>query len=267
MARIQGQPATARRNGRAEASGSERSNANELTIEALARETGTTVRNVRAHQSRGLLPPPEVRARTGYYGPEHVARLKVIHEMQADGFNLSAIKHLLDDAGGAAEQLLGFRRAITAPFETEEPEVLTDEELAARFGGDPKARAKAERLGLIRALGNGSFEVPSPSILRAAEEVMSRGVPLSDALAVVEEVRRHCEGVARRFVKLVLENVWKPFEEAGHPEAQWGEVIESIERLRPIASDVLLAVFQQTMTREVETAFGKQLERGRKRTG
>ena len=37
----------------------------EMTIDALARETGMTVRNIRAHQSRGLLPPPQVRARTG----------------------------------------------------------------------------------------------------------------------------------------------------------------------------------------------------------
>ena len=42
-----------------------------------------SVRNIRNHQSRGLLPPPEVRARTGYYGPEHVARLRLIQEMQA----------------------------------------------------------------------------------------------------------------------------------------------------------------------------------------
>ena len=48
----------------------------ELTIDELARRTGTTVRNIRAHQSRGLLPPPTIRARTGYYGPEHVARVQ-----------------------------------------------------------------------------------------------------------------------------------------------------------------------------------------------
>ena len=64
----------------------------ELTIDELARETGMTVRNIRAHQSRGLLPPPEVRARTGYYGPEHVARLRLIQELQGNGYNLAAIK-------------------------------------------------------------------------------------------------------------------------------------------------------------------------------
>ena len=66
----------------------------ELTIDTLAQRTGMTVRNIRAHQSRGLLPPPEVRARTGYYGPEHVARLELIREMQVDGYNLEAIRRL-----------------------------------------------------------------------------------------------------------------------------------------------------------------------------
>ena len=66
-----------------------------LTIDELARETGMTVRNIRSHATRGLLPPPEVRARTGYYGPEHVARLKLILELQANGHNLAGIKHLL----------------------------------------------------------------------------------------------------------------------------------------------------------------------------
>ena len=72
-----------------------------LTIDELAQRTGMTVRNIRAHQSRGLLPPPEVRARTGYYGPEHVARLRLIRDMQAGGFNLKAIERL-ERAGSSA---------------------------------------------------------------------------------------------------------------------------------------------------------------------
>ena len=42
---------------------------NQLTIEQLAGESGMSVRNIRAHQARGLLAPPEVRMRVGYYGP------------------------------------------------------------------------------------------------------------------------------------------------------------------------------------------------------
>src|SRR4051812_29984309 len=105
----------------------------ELTIEQLASETGMTVRNIRNHQSRGLLPPPDVRARIGYYGPEHAERLRLIREMQADGFNLESIRRLLTE-GGVADSLVGLKRAATAPFETEPAEIITGEELFERFG-------------------------------------------------------------------------------------------------------------------------------------
>ena len=88
-----------------------------LTIEQLAYETGMSVRNIRNHQSRGLLPPPEVRARIGYYGPEHVARLRLIQEMQAEGFKLSAIARLIGEHGVDADRFVGLRQAVTAPFD------------------------------------------------------------------------------------------------------------------------------------------------------
>src|SRR3954447_23461240 len=101
-----------------------------LTIDSLARRTGMTVRNIRAHQSRGLLPPPRIEGRTGFYGPEHVARIELIAEMQADGFNLAAIKRLLDDRPpGSDSDMLGFTRALMAPWEDEEHEFITADDL------------------------------------------------------------------------------------------------------------------------------------------
>src|ERR1700690_1620848 len=72
-----------------------------LTVEQLAAEVGMSVRNIRNHHTRGLLPPPEVRARVGFYGADHVARLRLILDLQADGFNLAAIERLLSGSGGA----------------------------------------------------------------------------------------------------------------------------------------------------------------------
>src|ERR1700756_3038306 len=96
----------------------------EMTIEQLAAEVGMSVRNIRNHHTRGLLPPPEVRARVGYYNAEHVARLRLILDLQADGFNLAAIERLLSGSHGLAERLLGLRIAVTTPFEAEEPEII-----------------------------------------------------------------------------------------------------------------------------------------------
>lgn len=234
----------------------------ELTIDQLARESGMSVRNVREHQAKGLLPPPEVRARIGYYGPEHLGRLQLITELQAEGFNLKGIKRLLEDAHGVTDRLVAVRRAVTEPFETEQPQVFTLEELQERFGEQgEEATERAIKLGALVPLGDGRFEAPSPSLIDAAEEVVSRGVSLRTALSVLSQMEHHSKEVARTFVRLFLEEVWKPFAEAGYPEDRWSEVLESIERLRPIASRALLATFQQTMSREVQDAFGKELAR------
>ena len=239
-----------------------------LTVEQLAYETGMSVRNIRNHQSRGLLPPPEVRARTGYYGQEHVARLRLIQELQAEGYKLQAIKRLLGGDGASADRFVGLRRAITAPFDSEAPEVLTAEDLAERFGeADEKALAKAQRLGVLVPVGDGRFEAPSPALLRAAEEALQRGISLDAALSVLEKVRRSTQGSARAFVQLFLEQLWKPFEDDDRPDERWGEITESVERLRPLASEAVLALFKQAMADEVEDAFGKVLEgQGKRRS-
>ena len=183
--------------------------------------------------------------------------------MQGDGFNLAAIKRLLARSEGSAEEVLGFARALLAPFEDEAPEILTLDELVERYGGngDPKLLARAEKLGLVVPLGGGRYEIPSPTLLRAGEAVVALGVPLDKALDIIESVSRHSEAVSDRFVRLFIERVWKPFERAGQPEEEWPQVREALERLRPLATETLVAVFQQRMTQAVEKAFGRELER------
>jgi DNA-binding transcriptional MerR regulator len=240
--------------------------ANEMTIEQLAAEVGMSVRNIRNHHSRGLLPAPEVRARVGFYGPEHVARLRLILDLQADGFNLASIERLMSASGGSAARLLGLRNAMTAPFESETPDVVTGEELAQRFGEvDPKDVERIRRLKLLVPLGDNRFEVPSPALMKAAEQVTELGIPLHAALALVERVSRDCESISRAFVKLYLDELWEPFARAGQPEEGWDEMIESIRALRAIASEALLAIFKQRMSARVEAESAKLIERQVKR--
>jgi DNA-binding transcriptional MerR regulator len=192
---------------------------NQLTIEQLAAASGMSVRNIRAHQARGLLASPEVRLRVGYYGPEHVAQLRLIRELQDDGFNLNGIKRLLADTQGTAERLLRFKQAPSAPIGSERAEMLTITELAERF--------------------------------------RVSGISLNGALAILEELQRYCDSISREFLKLFLGEVWKPFERANMPPEQWPEVEQAIERLRPVASEALMSVFQQRMSAQVEAAFGE----------
>jgi len=236
--------------------------AGELTIDELARETGMTVRNIRAHQSRGLLPPPEVRARTGWYGPEHAARLRLIQDLQAEGFNLKAIERLIGAADGASEEVLAFGRQVLTAFADEEPELTTRADLAARLGGeDERALKKAERLGLIRPLGDGRYEVPSPTLLRAGEELAAMGVPPLHALAVGEQIQRHTRAIADQFVRLFVDDVaGGELDPARKTPQEWAQLSEALTRLRPLASEAVRAAFQQTMTAAVERQLQKTLK-------
>jgi DNA-binding transcriptional MerR regulator len=228
----------------------------ELTIDELARETGMTVRNIRSHASRGLLPPPEVRARTGYYGPEHVARLRLILELQSAGHSLAGIKHLFSRTDGStAEDVLGFARTLLAPYESETPEVVEESELVERFGNGGKLRHKALKLGLIVPLGEGRFEVPSPALLRAGELLAELGVEPERALNLLESISRSTDSIAEQFVKLFLERFWTG------PDDDLGEVQAALDQLRPLATEAVVALFHQRMTRRTEKAFSRALER------
>lgn len=68
----------------------------ELTLEALTERVGMSVRNVRFYTSKGLVPPPLRRGRSGFYSHLHVARLELVRELQNHGFTLTAIKGYVD---------------------------------------------------------------------------------------------------------------------------------------------------------------------------
>ncbi len=233
------------------------------TIEELAARSGMTVRNIRSHRARDLMAPPHVHDRVGYYGEEHLARLRLIQELQSEGFNLSGIKRLLANTNDQSERLLDLKHLLGAPLRSEQAQVFSADELVARFGADagPEALSRAVQLGMLVPLGDDRFEAPVPSLLDMADEVVSRGVPLPHVLSVIAKVQDNCATVAREFVRLFMEDLWKPFAAAGYPQERWSEVVEAIERLRPVSSEAVVATYQMVMTQAVDQAFGRELQR------
>lgn len=233
-----------------------------MTIGELARRTGMTIRNIRAHQTRGLLPAPEVQGRTGYYSEDHVARIELTRQMQADGLNLEAIRRVLESTEGSSQGIVDFAHALQAPFEDETPEIFEPAELAAAWqanGVSAKLIRHGEKLGILRELPDGRIEVLSPRLQRSAVALIELGISVEAGLDTADKLRAHAEGVARAFVDLFVTEIWEPFDRAGRPEEDWPKVREALDRVRPLASDALLAMFQITMAEATEKAGERTL--------
>jgi DNA-binding transcriptional MerR regulator len=235
-----------------------------ITIGQLAERTGMTVRNIRAHQSRGLLDPPVVVGRTGYYERQHIDRIELIRELQEEGFNLEAIRRIVAGAGDTPGELLGFTRDVRAPYEDEQPEIMSLREIAGVWADedfDEERLRRCEALGLMRPLGDGRFEVLSPKLLRAGHELASIGVPIDHCLDTLETLKDRSTAVAEIFIRLFDEQVWEPFDRAGRPRDRWPEVRDSLRRLRPLASDAFIASFQFAMEEVSEKAISTGIRR------
>jgi DNA-binding transcriptional MerR regulator len=105
-----------------------------MTIENLSLRSGVTTRNIRAYQSRGLLPPPVSRpgTRAAFYTPEHLAKLRLVSRLQDRGFSLAGIADLLAAlaTGKSIEQVLGVESALIAS-EEDQSRLVSESELRA----------------------------------------------------------------------------------------------------------------------------------------
>ena len=237
----------------------------ELTVDELAARVGVTGRKVRAYAARGLLPPPRLVGRTGYYGREHVARLLLVREMLAEGFSLSMIERTLASAPATASATtLALHRALLAPWLPPEPEEISSAELAARAGvaQDDQIVDRLVAMGLLERLDGDRLRVLDPPLLTAGLQVVALGVPpdrLIDAQSRVNELVRK---IADVYVGMYLETGWRTFVEAGAPPEQLETVRTTVARLQPAAAQALLASFRTEMASAVRAAVEGQLSRG-----
>jgi DNA-binding transcriptional MerR regulator len=231
-----------------------------LTIDQLAVRTGMTVRNIRAHVTRGLLPPPQMQGRTAYYGAQHVARLQLITGLQQQGFNLAAISKLVSGpAAPSPQETVSFYRAALGPWLPEPPEVHDERELAAQFGllPDPELVGRLQRLRLLEPMPGGRVRVLNPSILRAGRELAQLGFSTDQLVDVLRVLLRHSRAVADAFVEMFLETHWASYVEEGMPPGRLPELSRIIQALQPLAAQAVVAAFQQEMSAASSDAFDR----------
>ena len=234
----------------------------EYRIDELAREAGTTVRNVRAYQDRGLIPPPRRSGRVGLYNDAHLSRLRIIGQMLERGYSLANIAELIGTLEGGHDlgDLLGLGAALTTPWSDETPTYLTADELYRMFGGqDADTLAEAIKLGLIEVDGD-RFRVPSPRLLHAGAELFAAGIPLEAIMGVARALRRDVDRIAARFVELTATHLFDPYGDALPPPEDVPRLAELVRRLRPLAQMSVDAELARAMERHVQEHLGRHLE-------
>ncbi len=214
--------------------------AKEYSIDELARIAGTTVRNVRAYQDRGVLPPPERRGRKGIYTDVHLELLKVIGHLLDRGYTLSNIGELLQAVakGHDLQQLIGLEAAIASPWTGEAPKYFTVAQLSKLFGmkltlNNLGALDQAVKLGILEREGS-RFRANSPKLLTVASELVKLGIPLEDMLEILRMMRGNVQRVADELIKRIVPIFDRYGNELPPPE-DVAELSEVIWQLRPLA--------------------------------
>jgi hypothetical protein len=217
------------------------------------------------YQSKGLLPPPERHGRIGYYGQGHLARLRLIAQLQEQGFSLASIRQLTDawESGRSLDDILGLETQVAAAWAPEQPRKLTMSEFRKIFSGHgmtPAVMRRASRMGLIEIRGL-SVQVKSPRLLQIGVGLLEEGVPMGEMLDELEVLQGMADTIATRFTAVFERNRWQPFAEAGLPAGQIRPLTESLRRLVALGEDVVGVVLRDAMRAKAGEFLAQQAER------
>jgi DNA-binding transcriptional MerR regulator len=217
-----------------------------LTLDELTTRVSMSVRNVRFYTSKGLVPPPLRRGRSGYYTSDHVARLQLVQELQGHGFTLSAIeRYVAGIPADASPEDIALHRTMLAPWMADSREELPRAELERRAGRvlDAGDLETLEALGVVRPCGRGRFQV-SMSQLGVGLGLLDLGYPIEAARAAAEVYAAHGRAIAEELYELFRTKVWPVYKEQGvSPE----RIQEVVERLKPLSIASLVQAYEAGM--------------------
>ncbi|MEH3033585.1 MAG: MerR family transcriptional regulator [Aeromicrobium erythreum] len=244
----------------------------EFTIDELAARAGMTVRNVRAYAGRGLIDPPRLEGRTGYYDQSHLQRLVLVREFLDRGYTLSAVEDAIAASPRSAPaHALDLLQLLDEPRRQVDPEVMTRDALAALAGvdRDDSLIDGLTAFGLAEWIDDDHDHVRllQPSIVRAGASAVSLGLEPATIIGLFPEIQGHLRAVADLFVRRVADELVEPFVAAGLPEDQWDPMIDAIERLLPVAQQVTLGIFRAQLVEAIDQEVGEQITEIAERRG
>ncbi|WP_330232486.1 MerR family transcriptional regulator [Nocardia sp. NBC_00508] len=236
----------------------------EYTIDQLAREAGTTVRSLRVYHERGVLPPPQVKGRTGFYGTDHLNRVRTISRLLDRGIKLNGIKELLNawDRGDDLGDILGV--AEPGAVETaaiDAGETIAATELAERYRDVPNGLARVVATGLYEPVDAATYRIADRRLAHSFDRMTAAGVPPDDVLGELEKLRADADRIARRFVDLFRRTAWASFQDSGRGPADVADLAQRLDATRVIPGETAVELVNHFVTKylDEDTEFSEAL--------
>jgi DNA-binding transcriptional MerR regulator len=223
-------------------------------VEQLASVTDISVDTVRYYQSRGLLPPPEKEGRVGWYGADHVERVREIRDLQRKGLTLAAIERLLGDGRATPDGDLAVAVA-TARGDADE-ELVTLDEFAQRSGVPASLIQAVEREGIElgrRVDGEVRYTTADVEMVRGALRLLEFGLPLGELLSLARDTNDAMVTLADRAVTLFDQHVREPIRDtATDEEAAAARLVEAFDTLLPTVTNLVANHFRRVVLAAAE---------------
>jgi DNA-binding transcriptional MerR regulator len=235
-----------------------------LTIDELARRAGIATSTVRMYQTKGVLPPPRREGRVGYYGAGHLARLRLIGQLQEEGYSLTSIGRLVDawESGRSLDDVLGLEMQIADVWGVEEPVRMRPEELASHFPDGaltPDFAQGAIAMGLVGVDGD-DLVVHSPRLLEIGSELAQLGLSGDEVLDELRTLHEATKRIAERFTSLFERHLWRPFVERGLPGDEIRNLTDVLQRLSSLAEGVVNISLRESLRRAAGSFLAQQAE-------
>lgn len=243
----------------------------EYRIDDLARVSGTTTRNIRGYQERGLLPRPIRRGRTAIYDDWHLRQLRAINRLLGEGFTIKHITRFLTGLQrglGLADVLdVPDLQELLAQRWSDSPEGTSSvAELEARLGPiDPAVLARLVDAGLIRPTADpDSYVIPDLDAIDNFAALIARGMDLATLTEVhiamnakLDEAARVLTSAAREEVNRQRGPGWMPSTE---DETAWAT--DLVATMRRVATQSSHAAMNRALDQALQAELALHQQAG-----
>jgi DNA-binding transcriptional MerR regulator len=245
----------------------------EFRLDELARRANVASTTVRLYRAKGLLAPPRLEGRTGWYDDSHLSRLRLIARLQAQGFSLAGIGELLDqwERGSNLDSMLGVEAELDALLGEVHAVVLDPVELLSRFppgSMTPELMQRAAALALVAPSEDGKVRVADRRFLESGAALANLGIPLDVVLDEWEALITHTDDIANRFIAMFERYLAPDDWQRGLDAEQARGLAATLAQLQATARQVLAAALDASVARLGQARLNELLpERAAGETG